>query len=153
GDALRLSVLISDNIDMDSSTAALGLFARADLLSYRNQDELALVTLDSIFGLARYHPIFDDVLLKKAEINMKQGEFDKAANLLEEIVNDYSYDITADNALFLLADIYENKFHDADKAKDFYEKLLTDYPTSLFAVEARKRFRTLRGDFNNDGAL
>jgi hypothetical protein len=150
-DALKLSVLISDNIDMDSSTVALGFYSRADLLSYRNQDDLALMSLDSIFEIADYHPIFDDVLLKKAEIMMKHGEFEKATVFLEDIVNNYSYDITADNALFLLADICENKIHDPDRAKSLYEKLLTDYPASLFTVEARKRFRTLRGDFKNNG--
>jgi tetratricopeptide (TPR) repeat protein len=150
-DALKLSVLISDNIDMDSSTVALGFYSRADLLSYRNQDDLALMSLDSIFEIADYHPIFDDVLLKKAEIMMKHGEFEKATVFLEDIVNNYSYDITADNALFLLADICENKIHDTDRAKSLYEKLLTDYPASLFTVEARKRFRTLRGDFKNNG--
>jgi tetratricopeptide (TPR) repeat protein len=150
-DALRLSVLISDNIDMDSSTVALAMYARADLLSYRNQDEHAIITLDSIFDLADWHPIFDEVLFKKAEIMMKHGEFEKAAEYFEKIVNDYSYDITADNALFLLADLCENKFHDIERAKILFEKLLVDYPASLFAIEARKRFRALRGDFKDNG--
>jgi tetratricopeptide (TPR) repeat protein len=150
-DALKLSVLISDNIDFDSSTVALSMYARADLLEYRNQDDLAIQTLDSVFGLAKWHPIFDEVLLKKAEIMMKHGEFIKASGFLEEIVNDYPLDITADNALFLLADINENQFHDIKKAKLLYEKLMTNYPASLFVIEARKRFRTLRGDFNNSG--
>ena len=44
-DALRFSVLISDNIDMDSSTVALEIYARADLLLYRNQQEVALQPL------------------------------------------------------------------------------------------------------------
>lgn len=150
-DALRLSVLISDNIDMDSSTIALSMYARADLLSFRNRDELAIKTLDSIFDLADWHPIFDEVLFKKAEIMMKHGDYEQAAEYFEKIVNDYSNDITADNALFLLADLCENKFHDIERAKILFEKLLVDYPASLFAIEARKRYRTLRGDFNDNG--
>ena len=146
-DALRFSVLISDNIDMDSSTVALEIFARADLLLYRNQDELALETLDSIFDLATWHPIFDEVLLKKAEIKIKQREFEKAAEYLAMIVEDYSYDITADNALFILAKLNEKEFHDTEKAMQLYQKLMQDYPASLFTVEARKRYRSLRGDF------
>jgi len=146
-DALRFSVLISDNIDMDSSTVALEIFARADLLLYRNQDELALETLDSIFNLATWHPIFDEVLLKKAEIKIKQREFEKAAEYLAMIVEDYSYDITADNALFILAKLNEKEFHDTEKAMQLYQKLMQDYPASLFTVEARKRYRSLRGDF------
>ena len=150
-DALQLSVLIMDNIDMDSSYSALELYARADLLLYCNQSDQALAALDSIFLLADYHPIFDEVWLKKAEIVMKRNDFEKAAEYLSVILDDYPYDITADNALFLLAGIQETHFNDKVKAMDLYEKLLTDYPSSLFTVEARKHFRKLRGDFNPEG--
>lgn len=146
-DALRFSVLISDNIDMDSSTVALEIYGRADLLLYRNQEELALQTLDSIFELGSWHPIFDEVLLKKAEIKIKQRDFEKAAEFLTMIVEDYSYDITADNALFLLAELNEMQFNDTEKAMQLYQKLMQDYPASLFTVEARKRYRNLRGDY------
>ncbi len=35
---------------------------------------------------------------------------------------------------------------DLEKAKKLYEDLLTKYPGSLYTVEARKRFRKMRGD-------
>jgi tetratricopeptide (TPR) repeat protein len=150
-DALQLSVFISDNIGMDSSLTALELFAHADLLLFRNKDELALQTLDSIFDLADYHPIFDEVWYKKAEIMIKRKQFEKASEYLQKIIDDYAYDITADNALFLLADLNENHFNDKPKAMQLYQKLLEDYPASLFTVEARKRYRILRGDFTPEG--
>jgi tetratricopeptide (TPR) repeat protein len=150
-DALQLSVFISDNIGMDSSLTALELFAHADLLLFRNKDELALQTLDSIFDLADYHPIFDEVWYKKAEIMIKRKQFEKATEYLQKIIDDYAYDITADNALFLLADLNENHFNDKPKAMQLYQKLLEDYPASLFTVEARKRYRILRGDFTPEG--
>ena len=150
-DALRFSVLISDNIDMDSSTVALEIYGRADLLLYRNKPELALTTLDSVFELADWHPIFDEVLYKKAEIKLKQRKFEAAAELLNDIIENYSWDITADDALFLLAKLYEEQFNNNEKAMQLYEQLLEDYPGSLFTTEARKRFRKLRGDFDNKG--
>jgi len=55
-------------------------------------------------------------------------------------------DILADNATFQLADLYENILGDTTKAQELYEKVLLEYPGSLFVVEARKRFRRLRGD-------
>jgi tetratricopeptide (TPR) repeat protein len=150
-DALQLSVLISDNIDMDSSTVALSYYSRADMLLYQNKPNEALVVLDSIFGLADSHPIFDEVWYKKAEIMIRMKEFEKAAEYLSKIVEDYPYDITADNALFLLADLNEIQFLNKEKALELFEKLLEDYPASVFTVEARKRFRNLRGDFINEG--
>jgi len=150
-DALQLSVLISDNIDIDSSTAALGMYARADLLLYRNHDKEALELLDSIFDLTANHPIFDEVLYKKAEIMIKEGKYNKAAEYLTDIVNNYSYDITADDALFLLGELYEKHLNDKEKAMEYYQKLLTDYPASVYTARARKHFRYLRGDFDSEG--
>ena len=150
-DALQLSVLIMDNIDPDSSYTALELYAKADLLLYCNQNDLALITLDSIFLLADYHPIFDEVWLKKAEIMIRGNDFEKAVEYLTVIIDDYTYDITADNALFMLAGIQETHFNDKVKAMELYEKLLTDYPSSLFTVESRKHYRKLRGDYIPEG--
>jgi tetratricopeptide (TPR) repeat protein len=147
-DALQLSLLINDNIDMDSSTVALSLYSRADLLLYRNKDELALTTLDSIFELGLYHPIYDETLYKKAQIKIKQHKYNEAVEYLNDIVQNYSYDITADDALFMLAELYNWKLDDKDKAMELYKQLMIDYTGSLYTTEARKRFRSLRGDFD-----
>jgi len=149
-DALEMSIFIGENLDADSSTLALDLFARADMLVYRNKKELAMATLDSIFNLAGWHPIFDDVLLKKAEIRISQNRYEEAASYLNRIVTDHPYEIKADKALFMLADITGDKFKDTDKARELYEKLLMNYPGSLYTVEARKRYRHLRGDFASE---
>jgi tetratricopeptide (TPR) repeat protein len=147
-DALRLAMLISDNLDADSNATALSMYGRADLLLYQNKEDEALAILDSIFQLASYHPIFDETMLKKAEIRIRQKNYEAAAGLLEKLLERYPSDITADNALFLLAGLYENQLEDRDKAKDLYAQLINDYPASLYAVDARKRFRILRGDFD-----
>jgi TolA-binding protein len=59
------------------------------------------------------------------------------------------YDILSDDALFLLAKIYEENLKDPEKAKELYNNLLLKYPGSIFTVDARKRFRKLRGDVVN----
>jgi outer membrane protein assembly factor BamD (BamD/ComL family) len=72
--------------------------------------------------------------------------------ILNDLVQNYAYDITADNALFMLAVIYDQHIKDEAKAMAYYQKLITDYPGSLFVVDARKRFRYLRGDnINTEG--
>jgi len=149
-DALFLSVLISDNLGTDSISPALDLYAEADLLLYRNQRDEALSLLDSILTLSSYHAIFDEVLLKKSEIKIKQGKYEDAAGLLAELIKDYSYDITADNALFMLAELNENQLNNPVEAQALYQRLLVEYPGSMFTIEARKRFRKLRGDFETE---
>ena len=52
----------------------------------------------------------------------------------------------------LLAEIYQKKLKDIDKAKSLYEKILLEFKGSIYSSEARKRFRKLRGD-NLEGNL
>ncbi len=148
-DAMELSLLISDNIDLDSTYTALGIFSRADLLIYRNDFDKALITLDSIQMLSLWHSLNDDVLYKKAEIMLRKGKFDQADSLYASIVSMYPQDLLADDALWHRARLHENHFGDIVTAKELYEKILFDYPGSLYTVEARKRFRNLRGDMTN----
>ena len=145
-DALALSLFISENYDADSNTVALGLYSRADLLEFRNENELALKTLDSIFLKFAFHPILDDVLLKKAQIKMKQGDYAAADTLLGTLIKDYPSDVLADLALMKRGQLNEEHFGNKEKAMQYYEELITRYPGSIYAVEARKRFRNLRGD-------
>ena len=47
-----------------------------------------------------------------------------------------------------MAQIYERDLLDAVKAQTHYEKLLTQYPQSIFVEEARQRVRELEGKRN-----
>ena len=53
------------------------------------------------------HPIFDDVLYKKAEIKIKQGLYKDADSLLQKLIDFYPEGLLADDALFLQADLNE----------------------------------------------
>ena len=78
---------------------------------------------------------------------MKSGEFETATGLLGKIVEYYSFDILADDAYFMMGEIYERHLENKEKAMEIYMDFLTRFPGSVYAAEARKRFRTLRGDF------
>lgn len=145
-DAMELSLLIGDNMDEDSTYTALNYYAKADLYEYRNQYDMAFTTLDSTRLLGLSHPIFDDVLLKKAEIVIKQGKYKDADSLLQKLVDFYPDGLLADDALFLQAELNENQLNNRIKAMICYENLIFKYPASLYTVEARKKFRKLRGD-------
>ncbi len=78
---------------------------------------------------------------------MKRGEFEKAISLLQKILDEYGNDVLADDAYFLQGEIYERQLGDKEKAMEIYREFLTKYAGSVYAAEARKRFRQLRGDF------
>lgn len=148
-DAMDLSLQISDALAIDTNIAPLLIFARADLLIFQNKDQLAIQTLDSINTLFPNHALADDILFKKAELELKHNKYAEAAAFYNTILTDYGTDILADDALFKLAELNEIQFKNTDKAKELYQQVLEKYPGSLYVVEARKRFRRLRGDTIN----
>jgi outer membrane protein assembly factor BamD (BamD/ComL family) len=131
---------------LDSNTFPLERFAAADLLIYQNKLNEANALLDSLYTAFPFHSLSDEILYAKARIARKQHQFELALGYLDKIISIYGEDILADNALFDSGQIEELNLNDKEKAKAFYEKLITNYPGSLFTVEARKRFRSLRGD-------
>lgn len=147
-DALNLSLLISDNIAADSTGAALKIYARADMQIFAEEPGKALITLDSIGKKYPGNALTDDILMAKARLLIQQKNYAGAVPLLKKIAEEHSFDLWADDAVFMLGDIYENQLSDKEKAKMYYQKIITDYAGSLYINEARRRFRLLRGDKN-----
>ena len=145
-DAIDMSVFILDNTGLDSNTTAMRMYAEAELLVFQNKYKNAFEKLDSIAMLFPAHSLDDDVLYLEAQIYKKQREHVKANEKFEKIIEKYKEEIRADNALFEMAEIYETRLNDKEKAKKLYEQLFTEFSDSTLAVEARKRFRILRGD-------
>ncbi|MBK7911358.1 tetratricopeptide repeat protein [Candidatus Pollutiaquabacter sp.] len=148
-DALALSLLISDNIGLDSTYDALNLYARADLLEYRNKQNDAMAVLDSLLKEYPDHSLVDEAWFKMAEIEDQRRNWSAEDSLYKEILQRFPESVLADDALYRRAELYENKLKDTTKAMELYQELLTNYPGSLFAADARKRYRALRGDLVN----
>lgn len=147
-DALALSLLIMDNtgLDMDTTFRALNLYAHADLLNYQGQLDKAMLYLDTIATDFPFHSIQDEVLNKRAEISLKRGDLEKAAGYYEAIVKDFGTDILADDALFKLGDLYERKFNNMEKALEYYKEIMLHHKSSMYVIEARKRYMQLKGE-------
>lgn len=149
-DAFELSLFISDNSALDTTYQALSMFARSDLFRYKHQENQALLTLDSIPVLFPGHELIDDVFFRKGNIYESLGRYEEAVVAYQSVAKTYAFDILGDNALYRLAQLYDYTLKDKNKAMESYRQLMTDYPSSIYTVEARKRFRFLRGDRLND---
>ena len=145
-DALDLSVFIMDNLGLDSTDLPLKFYSQADLLIFQNRFDEALSNISELRTQFPDHQLEDDVLYLEGQIYRRRGEYLKAVEKFQKIVDDYPEEIRADNALFALAEMYENQLLDPDKARTYYEQLFLEYNSSTFAIDARKRYRILRGD-------
>lgn len=148
-DALDLSLVITDAIGIDTNTVPLSMFASAELLILQHQYDRALAKLDSINSLFNEHTLGDDIYYKKAEIYKLTNHYPEAAKMYENILEFYSTDLYGDDALFKEAELYERYLNDKEKAKQLYQDILVKYPGSIYVVDARKRYRDLRGDIVN----
>lgn len=143
-DAMQLSLLISDNMEVDSTYDMLELYAAADLKLFRNQLDEAWNGFDAVAVHALSHPLLDEVLLQKAKIRSKQGRYAEADSLLQRLVDFYPNDILADDALIMQAEINEDHLNNIERARSCYEKILLDYSSSLYVDRARKKYNELK---------
>ena len=161
-DAIYSSMLISDNLeeeeeldDSDTTMAlfsnsegnlALKMYAKAEFLIFQNKDDEALRALDSVIILSPFGSLVDDALYQKALILIKQKNYLEAERLLKEVIEKYGDQLLTDDATFQLAELYEYYLKDITQAMEYYQKILKDYSDSLYVVQARNRYRALRGD-------
>jgi len=145
-DAMDLSLLITDNFNLDTITEPMMMYARADLLAVQRRFDEAGQALDSLTTLYPGHALGDEILMLQARMAEKQLKYEEAIAYYQSVLADHYFDIQADNALFRMAEINEEILDDKEAAAELYRQLMVDFPGSLFVVEARKRFRALRGD-------
>jgi len=164
-DAIALSLKIKENSAFDTTYTDLKKFANIELMLAQNKIEetlSAIAEMKKSYGiednetqkinsgskLVRMinYPLIDDLLWTEANLRLKIGEFEKAIDLLNLIIENFPDDVLADDALFTSAEIYERHLNQKEKAMEIYRDFLTRFPGSVYVAEARKRFRILRGD-------
>jgi tetratricopeptide (TPR) repeat protein len=152
-DAMELALLITENYGLDSNYEAMYWYAQGDLYIEQHQYEKAFLYFDSITENYQTHSLGDDILMRKSEAMFQQGKWNEGIAYLNELLKFYAFDLLADDAVFMLGDVYENHLHDSEKAAGYYKQILFDYKGSMHTIEARKRFRKLRGDKTDENEI
>ena len=141
-DAMSLALVISDNLEADTTGTELRRLARADFKIYQQKDDQALPILDSVSRdgneISKPHALY-----RIAEIKEKNQEFADADSLYLLIVNEFPDSYMADDALMHAALLEDQQLKRRDAAKQHYEQLIDQYPTSLYTAQAKKNYRRL----------
>ncbi len=148
-DAIDLSMHISDNIAGDTLQVALKHYAKAALLAFQKKNKQAIYLLDTVLTKHKGHAIEDEALFKQAKLYIKTQQYQKAETNFLKIIAINKEDILVDDSIYLLAELYKNQLKDLQKASEYYEKLIFEFPSSIYLVSARNNFRKLRGDILN----
>jgi tetratricopeptide (TPR) repeat protein len=147
-DALEYFLLINDNTIADSTQTALKQFAKGDYLLYQNRNQEAIAQFQAILKSFKGQEIETVTMLRLGKIYEKQGEFTLALAQYQNIIAQHGDGIYIDEALYFSAEIENNKLQQPEKAKPLYEKIIFKHQDSIYFVEARKKYRQLRGDKN-----
>ena len=147
-DALELFLLINDNTVADSTQVGLKKFARGDYLLYQNKNKEALEQFQAILKEYKGQEIEDETLLRIGQIYEKLGDYASALSNYQSIIDSHKEGIYIDEALYFSAEIYNKQLKDVEKAKSLYEQVLFNHEDSIYFIDARKKFRQLRGDAN-----
>jgi len=147
-DALEYFLLINDNTVADSTQTALKQFAKGDFLIYQNKKQEAIAQFQSILKNFKGQEIEAVTMLRLGKIYESLGDYNSALSQYQQIIDHHSDGIYVDEALFFSAEIYNDELKDTEKAKPLYEKVIFNHQDSIYFVDARKKYRQLRGDTN-----
>lgn len=141
-DAMTLSLIIKDNLEIDTTGLELSRLARADYRIYQQRENEAIALLDDIIStgneVSKPHALF-----RKGKIMEQRKEFETAEQLFLQVVEQYPYSYMADAALMYAALIEQNQLNNKTLAGKHYEKLIDEYPTSIHTAQAKKNYRKL----------
>jgi len=121
-------------------------FARAELALRQRKLTESLNHFKDLENKSKDAPLYDDVLMKIGEIQLKLGNSLDAITAFSFIADSLEQCILRDRALMRIAEVYQFALREPVKATRAYEQLLARFPSSLHTSEARKRIRFLRGD-------
>jgi len=158
-DAVSLFLKITDNEPVDSIPSGLKQLAKAELLAFQNKDEKALAILNNLISSKKGETkemsapkivpgdvIYDDVLFFKSKLLIKLEKYDDAILSFAKIVAADNQGIYTDDVYFEMAELYKNKLNNPEKASEYYQKIIFEHASSIYLVDARKKYRELRGD-------
>lgn len=147
-DALEYFLLINDNTVADSTQTALAAFAKGDYLLYQNRNQEAVLQFQTILKTFKGQEIEAVTLLRLGKTYEKLGDYTLALSQYQTIIDQHNDGIYIDEALYYAAEIYTKQLQLPEKAKPLYEKIIFSHEDSIYFVDARRKFRELRGDTN-----
>ena len=140
-DALELSLLLNPQM-IDSSN--LMTFAQAEFLVERKKFEEAAVYYKKLAENKQAFILQAIAAVRYSEMMLAVDNYLEAVSVLESISSEGEKNIYADKAVYLLGKIHQFGIKNYSKAEEFYQKLLAEYPKSIYIDDARAQLLLLQ---------
>lgn len=140
-DAIELSLVL--NTTMNDSLNLLH-FAEAEFLAEQKKFSEATGKYSLIYQNPQAFVLHSITKLRHAEMMLADDDYEEAIKLFKSISEEGEKNIYADKALYLLGKTYHLGMGNREKALEVYERLLLEFPNSLYIDEARNEILLLR---------
>ena len=140
-DALKMSHFINSNYDQDSDDESLVRLAQTEYLIYKKQYKEARPALDSLIQNSQ-PGIADYASLEKAQLLISEFKDEEAAEILKKLEDHSEQTYIRAEAIYELANL-KARAADKTKALELYKILVSEYPGSVYSIEAGRLYREL----------
>ncbi len=143
-DAIDLANLIRQNTQDETSEAGLKEYAKGSFYQYKNQTDSARQVYLSLLDQYGETGLIDETLFQLAALSEQAGDYEQSLHYLDRILEFHSKDLLGDDASYRKGILLQEFLKDESAAMGAFEQLLLSYPSSIYAVDARKRYRNIR---------
>jgi len=139
-DALELSLILNSSMN---DSINISRFAEAEFLAEQKKFSEAAMIYNSIAENPQAFVLHSISLLRLGEMKLADDNYPEAVSTFEDIAEEGEKNIYADKAVYLLGKIHQFGIKDKLKAEEYYQKLLAEYPDSIYADDARQQLKIL----------
>lgn len=140
-DALELLLLLNPQMN-DSSN--LVTYAQAEFLAEQKKFSEASELYKKLTENKQAFVLHTIASIKYGEMLIANNNYTEAIVVLEGVSAEGEKNIYADKAVYLLAKINQYGIKNISKAEEYYQKLLADYPKSIYTDDARAQILLLQ---------
>lgn len=140
-DALELLLLLNPQLN-DSSN--LATYAQAEFLVEQKKFSEASLLYRKLTENKQAFVLHTISSIKYGEMLIAVDNYTEAIAVLEGVSAEGEKNIYADKAVYLLAKINQYGINNFSKAEEYYQRLLADYPKSIYTDDARTQILLLQ---------
>jgi tetratricopeptide (TPR) repeat protein len=142
------ALLLLNFIQSNNKNQFLADYAKGEMYERQKKLSEALSIFKDLAGKEDKNSLVDESLLKCGLLQRQLMQYEDAVKSFNTLINKFPESSLVDQIIFLLGDIYETDLKDPKNALTAYERILVEFPNSMYINEARKRIRELKGDKN-----
>jgi tetratricopeptide (TPR) repeat protein len=140
-DAIELTLLLNPQMN-DSSN--LLTYAQAEFLAEQKKFDEAALNYKKLAENQQAFVLRIISAIKYSEMLLAVDNYQGAVLVLEGVSSEGEKNIYADKAVYLLGKIHQYGIKNFSKAEEFYQKLLADFPKSIYADDSRTQILLLQ---------